>query len=43
MKETMLGAVALLLAWQISPWLMLALHVAWSLWESLEVLRALES
>ena len=39
----MLVAVALLLAWQISPWLMLELYLAWSLWESLEVLRALES
>ena len=39
----MLAAVALLLAWRVSPWLLLELYLAWSLWESLGILRALES
>ena len=38
----MLVAVALLLAWRMFPWLLLELYLAWSLWESLGILRALD-
>ena len=37
----MLTAVALLLAWRLSPYLLLQAYLAWSLWESLRILRAL--
>ena len=39
----MLVAAALLLAWRLFPWLLLELYLAWSLWESLGILRALEN
>ena len=41
MKETMLAAAALLLAWRLSPYLLIEVYLAWSLWESLRILRSL--
>ena len=38
----MLAALALLLAWRLSPCLLLEAYLAWSLWESLKILWALE-
>ena len=37
----MLAAVALLLAWRLSPYLLLQAYLAWSLWESLRILRSI--
>jgi len=38
----MLAAVVLLLAWPVSPCLVLQAYLAWSFWESLRILRSMD-